>query len=162
VLVVGAVAPRAARSLIRHRRWLKAADDAGYAHAAWGELRDDLTDHRIGCRPSESPRALAHRLGGTLDLTQPQRAALDRIALAEERALYASRPVPSAGLRADVTTVRRAVATSCGPGARWSAMALPASTLEPARAALQNALDVFGWMDVITTSLRRRGTPGRG
>jgi transglutaminase-like putative cysteine protease len=162
VLLVGAVAPRAARSLIRHRRWHKAADDAGVAHAAWGELRDDLTDHRIGCRPSESPRALAHRLGGTLDLTQTQRAALDRIALAEERARYASRPVPSTGLRADVTTVRRAVATSSGPGARWGAMALPASTLEPARAALQNALDVFGWMDVITTSLRRRGTHGHG
>jgi transglutaminase-like putative cysteine protease len=162
VLAVGAVAPRAARSLIRHRRWHKAADDAGYAHAAWGELRDDLTDHRIGSRPSESPRALARRLGGTLDLTQTQRAALDRIALAEERARYASRPVPSTGLRADVTTVRRGVAISCGPAARWGAIAMPASTLEPARAALQNALDVFGWMDVITTTLRRRGTQGRG
>ena len=90
-----------------------------------------------------------------------QRAALDRITLAEERARYASSPVASAGLQADVATVRRAVATSGRPGARWGAMVLPASTLALAWAALQNALDVFGWMDVITTGLRCRGRGGR-
>jgi len=58
--------------------------------------------------------------------------------------------VPSGQLRTDVVTVRKAIARSCGPGTRWSAVLLPASTLAPARAALQNALDVFGWMDVLT------------
>jgi hypothetical protein len=36
-------------------------------------------------------------------------------------------------------------------------MVLPASALAPARAALTHMLDVFGWMDVITSGLRRRG-----
>lgn len=157
VLAVAAVAPRTARSLTRRRRWLRASGDAGLAHAAWAELRDDLADHRIAWRASESPRALAHRLAGTLDLGQEQRAALDRIAFAEERARYASSPLASAGLRADVTTVRRAVAASCRPRTRWAATVLPASVVTPTWAALQNALDVFGWMDVITTGLRRGG-----
>jgi hypothetical protein len=41
-----------------------------------------------------------------------------------------------------------------GRAARWRARLLPASTLAPAGVALQQALDVFGWMDRIT--LRRR------
>ena len=157
VLTLMAVTPRAARSLVRRRRWLAAADDAQRAHAAWGEVRDDLADHRIACRASESPRALARRIGAALSLTEVQRAALGRIALAEESALYASSPVASAGLRADVATVRRAVATSSRPGARLAAAVLPASVTTPAWAAVQNALDVFGWMEVITTGLRRGG-----
>jgi hypothetical protein len=35
-------------------------------------------------------------------------------------------------------------------------MALPASALAPVRTALTNALDVFGWMDVITSGLHQR------
>jgi transglutaminase-like putative cysteine protease len=161
VLAVAAVGPRTARSLTRRRRWLRAADDAERAHAAWGELRDDLTDHRIGCRASESPRALARRLTGILDLGADERAALERIALAEERARYSPSPVTSGRPRADVATVRRAVAKSCDPGARWRARVLPASSLRPAWAALQNALDVFSWMDMITTGLRRQASGRR-
>ena len=156
VLVVAAVMPRAARSARRRRRWFRADGDAGRAQAAWDELRDDLTDHRIACRASESPRALAHRLGPALGLAEPQRGALERIATAAERAQYAASPVPSGQLRTDVVTVRKAIARSCGLGARWNAVLLPASTLAPARAALQNALDVFGWMDLITGRLHRR------
>jgi transglutaminase-like putative cysteine protease len=157
MLVVIAVTPRTTRSLIRRRRWLRASGDAGLAHAAWAEMRDDLADHRIACRASESPRALARRLIKTLDLGPEQRAALDRIARAEERARYAISPVASEGLRADVTAVRRAVAASCRPGTRWAARVMPASIVTPAWAALQNALDVFGWIDVIATGLRRGG-----
>jgi len=157
VLGVAAITPRAARSLIRHRRWFRAADDAGRAHAAWLELRDDLADYRIPCRASESPRALARRLGVSLGFGVAEREALARIARAEERARYAPAPLASDQLRGDVTTVRRAMARACRPPARLAAIVLPASVLAPARTALTHALDVFGWMDVVTSGVRRRG-----
>jgi hypothetical protein len=157
VLAVAAVAPRAARSLTRRRRWFRAADDAGRAHAAWLELRDDLADHRIPCRASESPRALARRLGRSLGFTAAEREALDRIARAAERARYARTPLASDQLRGDVATVRRGMAKACSLPARCAAIVLPESVLAPARATLAHALDVFGWMDAVTTGLRRRG-----
>ena len=157
VAAIAAAAPRAARSFTRRRRWFRAADDAGHAHAAWLEFRDDLADHRIACRASESPRALARRVGTSLGFAPAEREAVERIALAEERARYAPAPVPSAPLRGDVTTVRRAVARACRPPARYAAVLLPASVLAPARAAVTQLLDVFGWMDVITSGLHRRG-----
>jgi transglutaminase-like putative cysteine protease len=157
VLAVATVAPRAARSLTRRRRWFRAADDTGRAHAAWLEFRDDLTDYRIPCRASESPRALARRLGTSLEFTSAEREALERIARAEERACYAPAPLGSAQLRGDVTTVRRAMARSCSLPARCAAIVLPESVLAPARATLAHALDVFGWMDAVTSGLRRRG-----
>jgi len=156
VLAAAAAAPRAARSFTRRRRWFRAADDADRAHAAWLEFRDDLTDHRIACRASETPRALARRVSTSLGFAAPEREAVQRIARAEERARYATTPVASAQLRGDVTTVRRAVAKACRLPARYVAMALPASALAPVRTALTNALDVFGWMDVITSGLHQR------
>ncbi len=161
VLAVATVTPRAARTITRRRRWLMAGDDTGRAHAAWLEFRDDLTDHRIACRASESPRALAHRIGESLGLAAADRQALARIALAEERARYARTPVGSAQLRSDVATARRAVAQASGLAARCAAMAFPASVLAPARAALTHVLDVFGWMDVISTSLQHRASGRR-
>ena len=157
VIAVAAAAPRAARSLTRRRRWFSAADDAGRAHAAWLEFRDDLTDHRITCRPSETPRALAGRVGTSLGFAATEREALQRIAHAEEAARYATVPLASAQLRSDVTTVRRALAKACRLPARYVAAALPASALAPVRAALTHALDVFGWMDAATSGLHHRG-----
>jgi transglutaminase-like putative cysteine protease len=157
VLGAAAVTPLAVRSFTRRRRWFRAADDAGRAHAAWLEFRDDLTDHRIASRASESPRALAGRLGASLGFTATEREALERIALAEERARYARAPVASAELHGDVTTVRRAMSRACRLPARCAAIVLPASALAPARTAMTNALDVFGWMDVVTSRLQQRG-----
>jgi transglutaminase-like putative cysteine protease len=156
VLVAAAAAPRAARSITRRRRWFRAADDAGRAHAAWLEFRDDLTDHRIACRASETPRALARRVSTSLGFAAAERDAVQRIASAEERARYATTPAASTQLRGDVTTVRRAVAKACRLPARYAATALPASALAPVRAALTNVLDVFGWMDAITSGLLQR------
>ena len=65
------VAPATARGLIRRRRLL-ATGDAALAHAAWRELRDDLTDYGLACRPSESPRAAAARIGAALQLDRPR------------------------------------------------------------------------------------------
>jgi transglutaminase-like putative cysteine protease len=157
VLGVAAVTPFAVRFFTRRRRWFRAADDAGRAHAAWLEFRDDLTDHRIASRASESPRALAGRLGASLGFTAAEREALERIALAEERARYARMPLASAQLHSDVATVRRAMGKASRLPARCAAVALPASALAPARTAITNMLDVFGWMDVASSGLRQRG-----
>ncbi len=148
-------APPAARLLIRRRR-LRAAGDAALAHAAWRELRDDLADYGLSCRASESPRAVAARIGGTLRLGPPAREALGRVVAAEERARYATAPLASLTLRLDSTTIRRALAEEAGWARRWRARVVPASVLAPVRSALQDALDVFGWMDA--AGLRLRGS----
>jgi transglutaminase-like putative cysteine protease len=158
IVVLGllAVTPFAVRFFIRRRRWFRAAGDAGRAHAAWLEFRDDLTDHRIASRASESPRSLAGRLGPELGFTAAEREALERIARAEERARYARAPVASAQLHSDVATVRRAMGKACRLPARCAAVTLPASALAPARTAMTHTLDVFGWMDVVSSGLRQR------
>jgi transglutaminase-like putative cysteine protease len=157
VLAAAVVTPWAARSLIRRRRWFRAASDAGRADAAWLEFRADLVDYRIGYLASETPRALAHRLGTSLGFGAAERGALDRIAHAEERARYSPAPVASGQLRGDVTTVRRAMARTSGLPTRCLAVALPASVLVPARRGLAHLLDVFGWAEVIGGRLRHRG-----
>jgi hypothetical protein len=160
VLAVVVVTPWAARSLIRRRRWFRAAGDAGRADAAWLELRADLMDYRITYRASETPRALARRLGASLGFGAAEQGALDRIARAEERARYSPAPVASGQLRGDVTRVRRAMARTCRLPTRCLAVVLPASVLVPARRGLAHLLDVFGWAEVIGTRLRHR-TDGR-
>jgi len=120
-------APGAGRIVVRRWRWIRAADDAGRAHAAWRELRDDLQDLGLGYHPSEPPRTLAGRVAAGL----PERAgeAVRRIALAEERASYAARPAGSATLRRDATAARRGLAASVRPGSRWRARIFPASVV---------------------------------
>jgi hypothetical protein len=157
-----AVAPATMRAVARRRVWWRARDDAARAHAAWSELRHDLTDHRIAYRASESPRALTRRVASSLGLAGAEREAIERIAAAEERASYASRPADSARLRADVTRVRRAVARASSRPARWSARLVPPSALIPLRDGLGHLLDVFGWIELATTLTRRRITPRRG
>ena len=59
----GAIAPPIARSADPPpAAGCRRAGDAGLAHAAWRELRDDLADYGLACRPSESPRAVAARV----------------------------------------------------------------------------------------------------
>ena len=150
------IAPGLTRLVSRRWRWWKADNDVARAHVAWRELRDDLTDHRIPARASESPRALARRLTRSLSLARPEQEALERVARAEERASYAISAADSAQLRSDVALVRRAISRASGPRARWAARIVPTSALVPARAALQHLLDVFGWMEVLTTRARNR------
>jgi TgpA N-terminal domain/Transglutaminase-like superfamily len=156
VLALLLIAPRTARSVIRSRRWWKARSDAARAHVAWLELRDDLADYRISPRASESPRALGGRLAETVVISDATREALRRVTAAEERATYAISPADSASLRADVSTVRRAVARGSARPVRWSALLLPQSVLAPVQAALQQVLDIFGWLDMLTSRARDR------
>ena len=156
------ITPRTTRSVTRNWRWWKASGDAERAHTAWRELHAELADHRIGCRPSESPRALARRLAETLGLSGGERAALDRVARAEERASYASSPADSAPLRGDVAVIRRALGRRAGLLARLSAVVLPLSALAPARAGFQHALELSGWLDLALARARNRAGGVRG
>jgi transglutaminase superfamily protein/uncharacterized protein DUF4129 len=165
LLAVLLLTPGATRVAVRRWRWRRARGDVARAHVAWRELCDDLADHRIIWHASESPRALARRITESLGLAGAEREALARVARAEERASYAASPAGSAGLRADVALVRRAVTRSCPLPARWSARVAPSSALAPARAGLRHALDVFGWLDLATARARarspfRRRAPG--
>jgi len=146
LLVLVAVTPVLARAVIRRGRWHAAArgGDAGLAHAAWRELRDDLVDYRAGYQPSESPRALAARVGAGLELTGPAMLALHRIAMAEERARYASRPNGGAGLRQDSAVVRRAIAAAATRRTRWLARLVPSSVIGPAMISVAQAVDFTG------------------
>ena len=167
LIVLALPAPWLARRVIRRRRWRQGqrraaaltggtgradradrsdrvrARDVAWAHAAWQELRDDLMDYGAGCLPSESPRAVAARAGAGLGLAEPARAALGRIAMAEERARYAPTPADGAGLRADSTSVRRALAAAVPREARWRALLLPASVVGPALTAVASAADLY-------------------
>ena len=160
VLIVLLIAPRLIRSLTRRRRWSRAAGDGPRAQAAWLELLDDLTDHKVAWSASESPRALGSRLTETLRLSPEAVAALARIVQATERARYARDPADSATLRSDTDLVRRAVSAGSGRTARWRARLVPPSSLRPVRTAMQHALDVFSWMDLAahrTGAWSRRG-----
>jgi hypothetical protein len=159
LLAVMLIAPATTRALARRWRWWHARDDVARSHVAWHELRNDLTDHRISYRASESPRALTRRIATSLRLGGAERDALERIALAEERASYAISPADSARVRADEALVRRAVAQTCPVSARWLAVIAPPSALIPVRAGAQQVLDVFGWMELATTGARRRFAP---
>jgi transglutaminase-like putative cysteine protease len=159
LLAVLLVAPATTRVVARRWRWWRATDDVARAHVAWHELRNDLTDHRIPYRASETPRTLTRRITTSLGLAGAERDALERIAMAEERASYAISPADSARLRADEALVRRAVARSSGTSARWLAIIAPPSALIPVRAGAQQLLDVFGWMELATTRARRRLAP---
>jgi transglutaminase-like putative cysteine protease len=121
------VVPGVGRVAIRRWRWLRAGDDAGRAHTAWREFRDDLQDFGVGCAPSEPPRTLADRVGA--GLPEPARMAVHRLALAEERASYAARPSGSANLKRDGAAARRGLATSVRRGSRWRARIFPASVI---------------------------------
>ncbi len=156
VLAAALVTPRAARSLIRRRRWLTAHTDAARAHAAWFELLDDLADNGVGHDPGETPRAVAKRVAAQFRLAESGRAALLRIAQAEERASYAREAGPSGTLPADVIAVRGAISASVTRSARWRARLLPSSAAERMRQSLSHALDVFGWLEVASARVRGR------
>jgi hypothetical protein len=125
--VVALTVPSACRAVLRRWHWLRASDDESRAHAAWLELRADLTDFGVAQLACESPRALAGRVRSGLALAEPAAEAVSRIALAEERAVYAGRPSDSETLRKDGSTARQGIAAAAGRGARWRARIFPAS-----------------------------------
>jgi transglutaminase-like putative cysteine protease len=158
VLALLAVLPTSARVTARHWRWWRAHDDQTRAGAAWRELMDDLTDHKVANRRSDSPRMLARRASQLPGLSEAGKQALERVCLAAERASYAISPADSSSLRQDVATARRALARASSLRVRLRALVLPTSALAPAKAGLQHVLDVFGWIDLASTAVWHRGT----
>jgi len=127
-IALAVIAPAALRIARRQWRWMRATDDVAQAHVAWREFRDDLADFGFRGRPSEPPRTLAARVSVTLP--EPARAAVRRLALAEERVSYATHPLASQHLRRDGTTARRGLAAAAARRSTcWRARMLPASLL---------------------------------
>jgi len=159
VALLAAAAPACARALIRRRRWRSGArgGDAGAAHAAWRELRDDLVDYRAGYSASETPRALAARVADTLPLTMPAVAALRRVCMAEERARYAGRPDKGTGLREDSATIRRAVAAAAPRRIRWLARVFPSSVMTPTLIRVTQLADFSGRLNYDVLGKTRMG-----
>ncbi len=157
--LLAAVAPGCARVLIRRRRWRSGArgGDAGIAHAAWRELRDDLVDYRAGYSASETPRALAARVADALPLTAPAVSALRRVCMAEERARYAGRPDKGTGLREDSATIRRAIAVASSRRIRWLARVFPSSVVTPAMIRVAQVADFSGRLNYDVLSKTRMG-----
>jgi transglutaminase-like putative cysteine protease len=146
VIALMAATPGTLRLLVRRKRWRAAAGDAGLAAAAWHELCASLDDYGLPRRPSESPRALARRISSVSGMDERGRQAIGRIATVVERARYAPAPDAAGAIRADVATVRRALARGASRGARLRARLLPSSTLQPLRAWFRQAAGlVTGW-----------------
>jgi TgpA N-terminal domain/Transglutaminase-like superfamily len=156
VLVLLLACPGLGRLAIRRRRWRSASGDGQLAHAAWRELIDDLDDYGLTSQPSESPRALARRIAREADLGDAGRQALTRIGTAEERACYAASARPGDSLRADVQTVRRAIAADSTRSQRLRAVLLPASALAAIRSGLHRVGDLFGWLDTSLPAMQRQ------
>ncbi|RKS09858.1 transglutaminase superfamily protein [Nocardiopsis sp. Huas11] len=118
--------PALVRALVRWTRLsgLPGAAPAAGAHTAWRELRDTWLDLGGEWNLAESPRATAERLAGDDART---RAALWRLALAEESARYAPAPADGADLREDLRTARLGLLSAASRGARLRALFLPRS-----------------------------------
>jgi transglutaminase-like putative cysteine protease len=162
--LLAAATPVCVRVLVRRRRWRSGArgGDAGMAHAAWRELRDDLVDYRAGYSASESPRALAARVADALPLTTPAVSALRRVCMAEERARYAGRPDKGTGLREESATIRRAIAMASPRRIRWLARVFPSSVVTPALIRVTQVADFSGRLNYDLLSKTRIGNRGGG
>jgi transglutaminase-like putative cysteine protease len=157
-LLAVAATPRAARSVVRRRRWSAARTPAALAEAAWAELRASAIDLRLpwsdsvtlrtlarelvgyfGRRPDPSDDALARHPHG--EGTNPEAtAAVQRIVLLVERARYARSPADPGDVRTDVETCVEALHSAASRRRRLLAGWLPTSlwTGGPRRAARSN------------------------
>jgi transglutaminase-like putative cysteine protease len=156
LVVLAVIVPGLARLLTRRLRWRSARSDVLAARAAWRQFEADLADYRVGYRASESPRATAARVASDLSLPARASQAVERLALATERAQYSARPVDGSGLRRDAAVVRRAVAAAAGRGARWQARIFPASVSSATRAWAAGVAD-----EAVRLWPRRRGFRSR-
>jgi len=174
--------PLAARLLTRRRRWSRAlssaaadgrpaargpggrrepsiaaaGDAAALAHAAWQELRADAIDHGVDWRSGDSPRAAARRITESLNLTGPAVEALQRLAVAEERARYATVPAPPDTLREDLRIVHEAFGAAVDLPTRWRARLAPPSALESLRETGRRAVGAVDGLALIRSRDRGR------
>ena len=164
LLLTLAAAPGVARVARRRRRYatFPAGDPVAAAHAAWDELLDTLTDLRLPVDDAETPRATAARVAEPEDgpVDDTVRAALYRLAVAEERARYAQATAPDRDLGDALTEVRRGLFASAGRRGAVRAWLWPRSVFEAAAASLVAAREkVSGALSAAVE--RRRTTTAR-
>jgi transglutaminase-like putative cysteine protease len=133
----GAVASAVPEAQARHR-----------AHQAWDELIDTMIDLSIPVDTSETPRATVRRLAAYAADRATADRALRRLGQIEERARYAQQPLSPAGIRADLSTLRHALAGQATARARMRAVLMPRSTLLRWRVAVGAAVT---WASHTTT-----------
>lgn len=125
MLVLVAAGPALLTGIRRHRRW-RQPDPL----VAWEQLREDAADVGYEWNPADSPRAAVARLRAQRRLPPPAAEALDRIAVAAERARFAPTPPgPQRSLERDVATVRTALQAGTRASVRLRARLCPPSTL---------------------------------
>jgi transglutaminase-like putative cysteine protease len=157
LLLILLAVPGVGRAVVRRRRWAQLQQPRRGVSAAWLELRDTATDLAVPWRRGATPRQVDDDLDGILAADPAARAALRRLARAEEEARYAARPTPPDGdLKDDVLLVRAALARRRAPVRRALAVVMPASTTRAIRAAAWRVADA---LDVIDAALAwgRRG-----
>ena len=153
-----ALLPSVLHVLRNRRRWATPGP-----LAAWRQVHDDAVDVGHEWRPQDSPRAAATHLAGVRSLDPPARQALERLALAAERARYArdGDVGDPTELRAYAELVRADLLAAAPTRVRWQARLAPTSTLRWASSAtgtwVADQLDRFddGW-----AAVRRRIVPG--
>ncbi len=150
-----------ALSALRHRRRWSTPGPL----AAWAQVRDDAVDVGHAWRPADSPRAAAQHLVAARALPEPAAEALDRVAVAAERARYAR---PGTGddagpLLGDVRVVRSALLAGATPRARLLARTAPVSTLRWASAGLGSGVaDLLDRFDTAVSAVGERVRHPRG
>ncbi|TFB68106.1 transglutaminase domain-containing protein [Cryobacterium glaciale] len=117
------VLPGVARRMLRRSR-LRRIRSTG-AGLAWTELQHTSLDHGIAVPVTETPRAFAGRLEGTLDPASME--ALERVLLALERSRFDRSPAGGDTLAADLAVVLRALHASASVGIRLRATFAPTS-----------------------------------
>ncbi|MFI0416901.1 DUF3488 and DUF4129 domain-containing transglutaminase family protein [Spongiactinospora sp. 9N601] len=124
--------------------------------AAWAEFGDALYDYGLSRAASETPRALSRRLAAEHGFDPLATAAIERIATATERMLFARSPGDQRPMGEDLRRVRRALAATASRGRRIRAVLLPPSTLRRLRQVGGRLLDGFDRLE----NLRMRKTTG--
>lgn len=155
-----AALPALAHAVRRRRRWR-----VGGPLVAWRQVQDDAIDVRHRWRAADSPRAAAAGLLATRALQPAAAAALERIAVATERARYARPGVTVAAdrtLEDDSRAVRAALLAGTSARTRWQARLLPASTLSWASSTAGTAIaQLLDRTDAINAAISRRLRPRR-
>lgn len=149
-----ALLPALLTAVRRRRRWASPGP-----LTAWAQVRDDAVDVGHGWRPADSPRAAAAHLVTTRSLPVAAAEALERVAVAAERARYA-RPVVAAGApgaQADVRLVRAALLAGASRRAGLVARFAPPSTLRWASAGLgSRSADLLDRVDATVSAVGER------
>jgi hypothetical protein len=123
--------PALSRLFRRQRRFRDIGSGRAGPMEAWQELMESSVDYGGGVSEAETPRAFAARLAESVALGESDQHSLSQLLDAVERLRFSHAASSSSGqsLIADVTRLRRAMATSAPLPMRIRATLAPASAL---------------------------------